>query len=323
MSQVLLLAAALIMQEAQPVFVDRVAIKVNDKMITERELALEYRMRRQEILANFQGAELDRRLRDAWKATVAEAEQTLLLFEHAAEAGYAFTEDDARSRLSAIREANGWNDEELEQAIQAQTGMTLSEFVDYRRRNDSAQGVINREIYSRILIDDSEIAKYYDEHVDDFMQPETYRIAEIVFLKEGKTPAELQEQVSACRTFLDQGGDFAEAARQFSDSASKEQGGDLGVSQFGDLRPALEEEVRKLEIGARSEPLDTQFAVFIIKLLDRTPTKPKPLSEVRDTIVDRLRGPRIDSRLDDFLEDLKAKFLLQTFVKDMPWYLDQ
>ncbi len=317
-----LIAGALCFQNDQTVFVDRVAIKVNDKMMTERELALEYRMRRDAILKNFTGAELDRKLREAWTNTVQEAEENMLLYEHAVEIGYAYTDDDALSRLMAIKESNGMSDEELEQAIRAQTGMTLNEFIDYRKRSDSAQATIQREIISKIQIDDSEIAKFYDERKSEYMNPETYRIAEIVFLKEEKDPASVQAQIRTCLDFLDQGGDFAEAARQFSDSSSKEQGGDLGVSQFGDLRAVLEDEVRKLEIGGRSGLLETPFANFIIKLLDRTQAEPKPLAEVREDIIARLRGPRTKTRLASFLEELKGKYLLQTYVKEPPFYLD-
>ena len=196
----LLLMAICCFQETKTVFVDRVAIKVNDKIITERELVMNYKQRRADALSEFTGAELDKKLSEAWEETIKSAEETLLMYEKAVELGYAFSPDDTLARLNGIKESNGYTDEEFEQVLQEQTGMTLPELVDLRTRDDSAQGIFQSQVLQRINIEDSEIAQYYDGHQSEFMTDATYRIAEILVLKDENTPGATRARVASSRS---------------------------------------------------------------------------------------------------------------------------
>lgn len=306
-------------EKKKAMFVDRIAIKVNDKIITERELVFAYKQRRRAIMANFSGAELDEKLKKAWNATVKELEENLLLFEKAVELGIAPSEDDVRSRMMGIKESNGMSDEEFEEALRAQTGMNLDEYVSSNRLEQSVQYVVQSQIISKIRVDESEIAKYYTENIDQYMNPETYQIAEIVFLKSSPN---VQARVAECHEFLKSGGDFAEAAKKYSDSASKENGGDLGMVNYGDFNEAIEDRVRKMEKGQVSDSFETSTAIFIIKILEKTPKTPKAREEVREQILETLRYPRMEKEMVSFIEDLKGRYLLQTYLKEAPWYLE-
>lgn len=312
----ILFLATTFFQNPDPVFIDRVAIKVNDKMITQRELVTLYQVRRKQLMEQHQGAELDNKLQNAWDDLIEDRSETLLLYEKAVELGYEFTEEDVRSRLNSWKESNGLSDEEFERVILDQTGMPFEDFITYQRREDSAQSVIQGQVLSQIQIDDSEIAKYYAEHQDAYMNPATYRIAEIVVLKEDtENPrAKVQEITS----FLASGGDFAEAAQKYSDSASKESGGDLGVVEFGDFNQTIEDKVNTMSVGDVSEPLETDVAFFIIKLLERNPESPKPIQDVRQEIVEQLRLPLFESRYNQYIRELKDQYVLKVILSTPP-----
>ena len=317
----MLLLLFLFQEKPATVWVDRVAIKVNDKIITEREVVHSYKIRRAEAMQQFTGAELDQQLKKAWQETLADLEERLLLYEKSVELGIAVSEDDSRGRLMALKESNGLSDEEFEEVLQQQTGMTFEEYVSFRQREDSATYVVQSQVLSRINIEDSEIAKYFDENVNSYQNPATYRIAEIVFLKNGDGSA--ARRSTECMAFLENGGDFAEAARKYSDSTSKESGGDLGSVQYGDFNQAIEDRVAGLQVGEYSEVFQTETAVFIIKLLERTNSTPKRIEEVRDDIIGILREPRMNTEMDAYMADLKATYLLQTYVnkEEPPSYL--
>ncbi|CAM2068025.1 Peptidylprolyl isomerase [Sulfidibacter corallicola] len=299
-------------------FVDRVAIKVNDKIITQRELVMMYEQRRQGYLQAYRGAQLDEKLKTAWEDTLKEAQEQLLLYENAVELGMALSEEDVRSRLNAMRESNGLSEQEFEEIIQEQTGMSMHDFIEFRKRQDSADTVIHTKVVSQIKIDDSEIAKHHSEHREDYLNPATYRIAEIVLLKGEGDPLAAKIKANSAAEFLKKGGDFTEAAQMYSDSSSKESGGDLGIVQYGDLNKLIEDKVNAMALNEVSEVFETQTAYFIIKLLDRTPPKPKPIQEVRDDIVRELRMPRMESTMATYLQDLKNKYLLQVKTRKPP-----
>jgi parvulin-like peptidyl-prolyl isomerase len=308
--------------DSKTVFVDRVAIKVNDKIITEREVFHSYRQVRAELIAQYSGAELDRKLKEAWKDTVSSLEERLLLYEKASELGISVSEDDSRARLLSIKESQGLSDEEFEAILLEQTGMTLEEYVDFRKREDSSQMVIQSQVLSKIKIEDSEIAKYYQENIDKFMLPATYRIAELVFLKSEDQEQSARQKLQECLAFLENGGDFAEAAKQYSDSMSRESGGDLGLVEYGDLNESIEEKVNAMEVGEISEPFETPVAIFVIKLLERNPAVPKKQEDVSEEILLALRSPRMEEEINNYLEELREVYLVQVIVKETPWYLE-
>lgn len=61
------------------------------------------------------------------------------------------------------------------------------------------------------------------------------------------------------------GGDFAALAKEYSDGPTKTKGGDLGVFPARMMTPAFSEATMALEIGAISEPVETEFGYHIIK----------------------------------------------------------
>lgn len=64
---------------------------------------------------------------------------------------------------------------------------------------------------------------------------------------------------------LDQGGDFAELAKKFSQCPSARAGGDLGSFGRGRMVPSFDEAVFGLSVGDVSEPVRTQFGYHLIQ----------------------------------------------------------
>lgn len=319
----LLFSTACFFQTQNAVFVDRIAIKVNDKILTQRELLHLYRQLREAYMQSFSGTELDAKLKEAWSQAVVEGEEQLLFYEKAVELGISPSRDEIMDGLRAIKESNGLSDRELEQEIQNQMGMSLEEFIGHSQRDRSRQAVISREIVSRIQVDDSEIAKYYEENKANFMEPETYRISEIVIFKNNDVSSgEKLQKANEANSALKSGAPFAEVAKRYGETPTKDNGGDLGLVEFGDLNETIENAVRALTIGATSDLIETEFAYFLIKLEERNIPKPKPIDQVREEIMNTLRMPRLTTNLEKYVEDLKAEYLLETILKNPPSYLN-
>ena len=294
--------------------VDRIALKVNDKIITERELLLTYLPQKSELIRTYSGDNLEAALEELWEQIVQTATDQLLLFEKSVESGVAITEDALESRLQSVKESNGFSDEEFRQAIKEQTGMAYEEYLDYSRRDESAKRVVQSQVMYQIKVEDSEIAKYYDEHQTEFMDPATYRIAEIVILKK-EGDATSRFKASTCQESLKNGQAFEDVAQQYSDSNSKENGGDLGVVHYGDFNATIESAVKALQVGDTSDILETESAFFIIKVLEKTEATPQDIDEVEDEIRYRIQEPQLDTKLDEFLEELRAYYLVTRSIQ--------
>ncbi len=79
-----------------------------------------------------------------------------------------------------------------------------------------------------------------------------------------------REKAKALLAELRAGADFATLARQHSDDpATRNQGGDLGRVFSGQLDPALEAALRRLEPGRFGGPVETAFGIHVLQLLEK------------------------------------------------------
>ena len=92
-------------------------------------------------------------------------------------------------------------------------------------------------------------------------------------------------------TRLEAGEDFASLAREVSeDPASASSGGDLGFFSRGIMTPEFEATVYALQIGERSEPVQTPFGFHVIELSEIKPEQRTPLAEVREQLIRELQS---------------------------------
>ena len=121
-----------------------------------------------------------------------------------------------------------------------------------------------------VTVTPKEIEKYYDEHQDDFKRPATAKVR-FVTMDRSPTAADSAASLQRARELRAAAlTDFAEAAKQSSDSVSGRGGGQLGTMRKGQTVPAFEQAAFSLPIGQVSEPVLTQFGYHIIKVESRT-----------------------------------------------------
>ena len=111
------------------------------------------------------------------------------------------------------------------------------------------------------------------------------------------------------------GGDFATLARANStDPGSAQNGGDLGFFPKGQMTPAFEEAAFKLKPGTTSALVETPFGFHIIKVLERRAPRTAPFAEVSGQIKDFLTQGQREQKLEQFVEQVKAKGKIEILV---------
>jgi parvulin-like peptidyl-prolyl isomerase len=302
----------------EPVMLDRVAIKVNDKIITERELSLTYLNRRKDLLArNEYSVDLAATLDGLWDELVEESVNELLLYEKSVELGWNLSHESVEGQLENQRESNGLSAEEFASLLREQTGMTLKQYIDYTLRSESANRVIQQAIFQSIQIDDPEVVMYYEQHLNEFTVPESFRVLEIVILK-GKLPSVARDTAERCLKDLQEGLSFEVAIQTYSESPSKEINGDLGLLNQGDLNAVIEKAALALAVGEFSGIVETDTAYYLLKLAERHAAHPKPFDEVKEEIKYRLRSPRFEKAYERYMKELKDSYLVEVVVKERP-----
>ncbi|MFC4258690.1 SurA N-terminal domain-containing protein [Marinobacter lacisalsi] len=120
------------------------------------------------------------------------------------------------------------------------------------------------DVQDRIEISEEEVRQRYDQMADQLTQEE--RRSAHILVEDGDNA---QERIETIQQRLEEGADFAELAREFSDDPlSAEQGGDLGYLMEGDLGGAYDEALFSLDEGDVAGPVESEFGTHFIKLLD-------------------------------------------------------
>jgi len=156
-------------------------------------------------------------------------------------------------------------DDSFQKAL-AQRSLTLDDMKGDLRRELMVQKLLRQEVGSKIQVGDEAVRRFYEENRAQFNITETrHRIAQIVISPErdprvrnganddAATPAEAKRKLQMLVERLEQGADFAELARNYSeDPQSAPQGGDLGfipASALNQVAPALRQAVLKAKPG--------------------------------------------------------------------------
>lgn len=188
----------------------------------------------------------------------------------------------------------------------------LDDSEDFQRRMDFLR---QRALHSAYIdqnvvqeISDEAVRARYDEEVAKMNPPEEVQARHILVATE--------EEAQAIITQLEEGGDFAEIAKEKSSDGSASQGGDLGYFTKGRMVPEFEEAAFALEPGEfTKEPVKSQFGYHVIKVEDRRQQQPPAFEQVQNQIksmllrekyIEKLGAMREDAEVDIPNEELKA-----------------
>lgn len=129
-------------------------------------------------------------------------------------------------------------------------------------------------------------------------------------LLKGDTPQHRRELLDLRYRIMSGQISFAQAAKQYSQDGSAEQGGDLGWQGTGTFVPEFQQAVDALKIGEVSEPVPTRFGVHLIEVLGR---KQQQLSQkdVREQAREILKQRKAQEAAPAWLADLRSKAYIE------------
>jgi peptidyl-prolyl cis-trans isomerase C len=229
----------------------------------------------------------------------------------------AVADTDVDARLADIRK--GFPTEEaFKQGIAAQ-GLTFEQLKSQAKTSLEVAKVIETEVNSKVTVQDSEVKGFYDQNLEKFKQGDTVHAAHILIgLPQGATPeqkTEAKTKAAAVLKTIKAGGDFTTLARaNSSDQGSAQNGGDLGFFPKGQMTPAFEEAAFKLKPGTVSPLVETPFGFHIIKVIERRAPRTAPFAEVSGQIKDFLTRGQQEQKLEQFVEQVKAKGKIEILV---------
>jgi parvulin-like peptidyl-prolyl isomerase len=279
---------------------DRIVAVVNSDLIMLSEVKREVEPEQARISSRLRGNELAQRMKMAeYMALTKIIERKLQLQE-------------AKARHIEV------SDVEVKQAVEQmkRNGTTIDMSNPLHARNVRDQlmllKVIDRQVHGNVMVGESEMKRYYQEHRDQFALPEVYTLSQIfIQVRPSDGTADALAKAKRAMDKLKRGEKFEDVAVQYSDGPNASRGGQLGLVRQGELLPPIERAIAPLVPGGISDIIESSEGFHIIRVDEKTPRQYRPFEEVRFEIQSLVYQQKSEDMFQSWLAELKNKAYIE------------
>lgn len=306
--------------EGGPRVLNEIVAKVNDEIITLTDLQESLSRLRMDIDQNVSDPskreEEYKRMKESLLGTMI---TNRIIVQKAEELGVSDDIDlEVDMYIETVREESGVASLDVIDEYFKQRGSSLAEYKRSIREQMVIRSMISQFVYSKITLLTPEVEAYYQEHKEEYTEKGKVKLAEIVFLTEGKDKAEVKKQAENTLEQL-KTTPFADLAKEYSDGPTADQGGDIGEFQQGSVNEILANVVFSIEVGTYSDIIEADFGYQIVKVLERTAPRLKDLREVRPQISEALYDIKAGPELDEYT----TKLITESYIHINPKYIEE
>ncbi|MGA2850362.1 MAG: peptidyl-prolyl cis-trans isomerase [Terracidiphilus sp.] len=211
--------------------------------------------------------------------------------------------------------------EDLEKAAKEQ-GVSYEDFKANIRNQIITQQVMRDEVGRKIQFTPGEVQRYFDEHKQDYAQPESVRLSEILIASspsdDDAKQAAAKAKAADIEAKLHQGGDFTQLAKSFSDGSTAGEGGNLGQYKRGELNKALEDDTFALKTGQYTDPILTKQGLVIFKVTQHAPGGVPEFKDVEQDVEQNFYETRMMPAIRQYLTQMRE----EAAIDIKPGYVD-
>ncbi len=292
---------------------DAVLAMVGKKVITSHEVALVTHAQEAALARQFKGEELQKKIELLRRDTLETLIDHELCYMEFQEMKAKVPTDYLQNRINTLinEHANG-SVQKFEEQLQAE-GTNMKEFKERLEKDIAVMMLVNEKTKRGNIISDYEIMKFYTKEAAKFATAPEYRIEVILLRKNGKYEDKLQETVDNIYAKLREGVPFADLAKQYSEGANAENGGDQGwLKQPNEALLAV---IKTLKVGQTApKPVEIGSSLYIVRLSDLKEGGVPPLNEeLKNQIREILAKAESTRRYKAFIKELYLKYRVRRF----------
>jgi peptidyl-prolyl cis-trans isomerase C len=235
-----------------------------------------------------------------------------LYFQEAKRIGLKTKSSEVRSRISSIEKSYP-SRKAFEKDLKQMnfTGESLEKKIE---KDILVEKLLEKEV--KVLLSDEEVKEYYKENQQRFVEPRSVHL-NYISIKYRPSEADFKEKArlraEEVLKKLDDGQDFSEMARLFSDDMSRIKGGDVGYLHEGMLPYEIEKRAFSLKEGERSGIIENDMGFHIIEAVGKKPSRQVTFSEIKDRIKSELTSSYQDKRRDELIRRLREVAIIKYF----------
>jgi peptidyl-prolyl cis-trans isomerase C len=274
---------------------DAVVVTVNGQPILESKVSAEVEKRVQARLKMVPAGmdipqEQIQMLREQIRRQMTEMLVDLTLIDMALkEKNIQVTPEQAEATMKKFAEENGLSVESMLEQLTA-SGMSAEDVKEQFLTRTKVDALLAAEM-GELKATEAEAKTYYEEHLQEFAQPELVTASHILLRTQGKTEEEkmqIRQKMEGILQRARAGEDFAALAKEYSeDPGSKDRGGEYTFPRGQMVKP-FEDAAFSLQNGQISDIVETPYGYHIIKRTDHKDAGTQSFEEVKDNLVERL-----------------------------------
>ena len=173
--------------------------------------------------------------------------------------------------------------------------------------------------YMEKTILEEEIEKYFTENISNFngeIVTASHILVDAKGVEDEAKLKEAKEKIDKIKKELDEGADFVQLAKAYSDCPSAKAGGDLGPVKRGEMVKEFTDVAYATEVNGISDPVKTPFGYHIIKITSKDEGKDVKFEEVKDKVKIALHNEKTLN----LIQDLQKKSEVKVLYTPTPYY---
>lgn len=294
--------------------IDRIVAVINDDVITLADLETE-----EQVFLEYLKAEDPKSL--AEKGTDSLRMDMLnklidrkLTEQEAQRIGLSVSEAEIDAAVERILQSSGINKNQLAARLK-QEGVPMERYRQNLKEQIQRGKLVSQEVRSKVVITDDKIKEYYQNNRDIFNKRMKYRLRHIVFkLPAGGNKETIRKKAEDVKKQLQEGADFSELARRFSEYPTASEGGDLGYVEKDELAPYIIQAVSGLKVNDTGPVVETPVGYQIFKVEDIVGPEKKTFDEAKEEIHRILIEQYTNNRFATWLKDLREKSYIEVLL---------
>lgn len=161
------------------------------------------------------------------------------------------------------------------------------------------------KITEGVALTDEEVVKYYGENQQAFVMPGAVKLRLLV--------TATREEADHLRQRIVAGGDFAAIARDHSQGAAKENGGDLGWVDLRTVPAAIADAVKAIPGTGITPVIPAGDKFFVLRVEGRQGSRQVPLAEVKEQLKPALLLERKRQKFSEWLAEVRNKANIEIY----------
>jgi peptidyl-prolyl cis-trans isomerase SurA len=292
--------------------VDRIVAVVNDEIITLHELNESFEPYQKNIENTYKGKDKEALMAQTKESFLQRLIDNILIEQEAKKIGISATvkEEDVMGAIQDMLTKQNISMQDFLKRLAAE-GKSI-EFVKKEIRSQMVRmRLLRMEVKDKIIVTDSEIGEYYNQHRQEYEGKESVRMKQLLlkFPPEADKTVKMKLKSNALRLreLIIKGESFDELAAQYSQGPAAAQGGDVGFIEKGTIIPEVEAVAFSLPVEQVSDVIESSLGFHIIKVIDKKGAGLKPIAVVREEIKAKLEDEKLDKKYEEWMSSVRAK----------------